>query len=67
MYIDVYRQAMFLGFKIDALQCIAMLTQNLVTEIFMMCSRGQILLEIHDAIAMVTQNWVGKIHDVFKR
>ena len=25
-----------------------------------MCSRGQILLEIPDAIAMVTQNWVGK-------
>ena len=25
-----------------------------------MCSRGLILLEIHDAIAMVTQNWLGK-------
>ena len=25
-----------------------------------MCLRGQILLEIHDAIATVTQNWVGE-------
>ena len=27
---------------------------------FPMCSWGQILLEIHDAIAMVTQKWVVK-------
>ena len=32
-----------------------------------MFSRGQILLEIHDAIAMRTQTWVGKKCDAFTR
>ena len=33
-----------------------MVTQNRIGEKLKMCSRGQILLEIHDAIAMVAQN-----------
>ena len=32
-----------------------------------MCSQGQILLETPDAIAMMTQTWVGKKCDVFTR
>ena len=36
-------------------------------DVCVMFSRGQILLEIHDAIAMRTQTWVGKKCDAFTR
>ena len=36
-------------------------------DVYMMFSRGKILLEIHDAIAMRTQTWVGKKCDAFTR
>ena len=36
-------------------------------DVYVMFSRGKILLEIHDAIAMRTQTWVGKKCDAFTR
>ena len=53
--IDVYRQTLFLGFTMPLLRW-----PKLGWGKHVMCSRGQILLEIPNANAMVTQNWVGK-------
>ena len=36
-------------------------------DVYMTFSQGQILLEIHDPIAMRTQTWVGKKCDAFTR
>ena len=36
-------------------------------DVYVTFSRGQILLEIHDPIAMRTQTWVGKKCDAFTR
>ena len=57
-----------LGWKFTrTCRCTPTLRFFLNIDVYVMFSRGQILLEIYDAIAMRTQTWVGKKFDAFTR